>query len=178
VAFIRAVNVGGHVVKGASLVELFEALDLTSVSTVANSGNVLFDMPAGGRDALERRLTAHLSEALGFTADTFVRTAPQLHAVRAHDPFVDVPVTEATRVQVGFFGQAVPDPAQRAVLDLAAGLPDLVAFRGREMYWRYEGRSTDSELGGPRLTKALGIPGTFRVNTALEKIAAGLDRVA
>ena len=55
---------------------------------------------------------------------------------------------------------------------------DHLAFDGRELYWRYEGRMTDSELGGgPRLHKALGVPATFRATTMLAKLDAKL-RVA
>jgi uncharacterized protein (DUF1697 family) len=176
VALIRAINVGGHAVKGARLVELFEEAGLDSVSTYANSGNVLFDLPSGGRDALERRLTAHLSDALGFPADTFVRTAGQIETVIDHDPFPGIAATPETRMQVGFLSKQPTASARRAVLALAADLPDdHLAFDGRELYWRYEGRMTDSELGGgPHLNKVLGVPATFRATTMLVKLDAKL----
>jgi uncharacterized protein (DUF1697 family) len=172
VALIRAINVGGHTVKGARLVELFEAAGLDSVTTYANSGNVLFDLPSGRRDALERRLTTWLSDALGFPADTFVRTARDIEAVIAFDPFPGLGTTAETRMQVGFMSKLPTANARRAVLALAEDLPhDHLAFDGRELYWRYEGRMTDSDLGGgPQLAKTLGVPATFRATTMLAKL--------
>jgi uncharacterized protein (DUF1697 family) len=172
VAFIRAINVGGHTVTGARLRALFEEVGLDSVGTYANSGNVVFDMPGGGRDALERTLTTHLSEALGFPADTFVRSATQIEKVIAHDAFPGVATTADTRVQVGFMGAAPSATVRRTVVALAADLDhDHLAFDGRELYWRYEGRMTDSDLGdGPVLAKTLGVPVTFRATTMLAKV--------
>jgi uncharacterized protein (DUF1697 family) len=172
VALIRAINVGGHTVKGARLVELFEDAGLDSVSTHANSGNVLFDLPAGRRDALERRLTAHLTDALGFPADTFVRTSAEIEGVIACDPFPGIATTPETRTQVGFMSKPPTDAARQAVRALAADLPhDHLAFEGSELYWRYEGRMTDSALGGgPQLAKTLAVPVTFRATTMLAKV--------
>ena len=43
VAFLRAINVGGHVVKMEVLRAHFESLGLSSVDTFIASGNVIFD---------------------------------------------------------------------------------------------------------------------------------------
>ena len=42
VAFLRAINVGGHVVPMARLAELFRGLGLAEVETFIASGNVIF----------------------------------------------------------------------------------------------------------------------------------------
>ena len=46
IAFLRAINVGGHTVKMAELKRLFEALGFTNVETFIASGNVIFDSSA------------------------------------------------------------------------------------------------------------------------------------
>jgi len=43
VAFLRAINVGGHVVTMAQLKRAFEAVPLASVETFIASGNVIFE---------------------------------------------------------------------------------------------------------------------------------------
>ncbi|MBA3354552.1 MAG: DUF1697 domain-containing protein [Pyrinomonadaceae bacterium] len=43
VAFLRAINVGGHIVKMDHLRQLFEALGFSNVDTFITSGNVIFD---------------------------------------------------------------------------------------------------------------------------------------
>ena len=55
VAFLRAINVGGHVVKMDRLRNLFEALGFSGVRTFIASGNVLFDSAARNTGALESR---------------------------------------------------------------------------------------------------------------------------
>jgi uncharacterized protein (DUF1697 family) len=43
IAFLRAINVGGHIVKMDHLRRLFEALELAEVETFIASGNVIFE---------------------------------------------------------------------------------------------------------------------------------------
>jgi len=43
VAFLRAINVGGHNVKMDALRALFESMKLASVETFIASGNVIFE---------------------------------------------------------------------------------------------------------------------------------------
>ena len=55
-AFLRAINVGGHTVKMDALRHIFESLGFTSVETFIASGNVIFE--AGQQDpaALEKAI--------------------------------------------------------------------------------------------------------------------------
>jgi uncharacterized protein (DUF1697 family) len=46
VAFLRAINVGGRVVKMATLKQIFVGLKLAEVETFIASGNVVFTSPA------------------------------------------------------------------------------------------------------------------------------------
>ena len=46
VAFLRAINVGGHVVKMEALRKLFESMGFQRVETYIASGNVIFDSEA------------------------------------------------------------------------------------------------------------------------------------
>ena len=43
VAFLRGINVGGHIVKKEKLQETFVSLGLQKVSTYKQSGNVVFE---------------------------------------------------------------------------------------------------------------------------------------
>src|SRR6185369_8391120 len=59
VAFLRAINVGGHVVKMDQLRALFEALGFANVETFIASGNVIFDSKSKNVAALERKIDRH-----------------------------------------------------------------------------------------------------------------------
>src|SRR5690606_13254713 len=101
VAFLRAINVGGHTVSMARLVELFEALDFTGVRTFIASGNVLFN--AAAKSALvERQLDRHLEAELGYRAEAFVRTVPELAGILANNPYPEADVASAHALMLGF----------------------------------------------------------------------------
>ena len=54
VAFLRAINVGGHTIPMTVLRKHFEELGGSSVETVVASGNVVFETPARSAAVLER----------------------------------------------------------------------------------------------------------------------------
>jgi len=73
VAFLRAINVGGHTVKMDHLRGLFEALSFSNVETFIASGNVIFDTKSKDQQTLERKIEKHLRETLGYAVTTFDR---------------------------------------------------------------------------------------------------------
>jgi len=164
---LRAINVGGHVVKMARLRELFEALGVGDVGTVIASGNVLFSSRASTK-TLEPRIERHLREALGYEVATFLRSPEQLTAVTVHSPFPDVPpVPPGQALTVLFLKEA----AGRGALDALQTPTDHFTVRGREAYWWCEGRTSDSKVTVARLEKALGGPMTARNITTVRKLA-------
>ena len=74
VAFLRAINVGGHTVTMDRLRQLLAELDLADIESFIASGNLVFRSGARKVDALERRIAAHLERGLGYEVATFVRT--------------------------------------------------------------------------------------------------------
>src|SRR5687768_17634428 len=87
VAFLRAINVGGHTVKMDHLRSLFAALGFANVETFIASGNVIFDSPSKTPAALERKIEKHLFDSFGYKAATFIRTVNELTEVVSHQPF-------------------------------------------------------------------------------------------
>ena len=80
IAFLRAINVGGHTVKMDALRELFEALGFEQVETFIASGNVIFETTETDTAALERRIETHLQAALGYAVATFLRSDAEVAA--------------------------------------------------------------------------------------------------
>ena len=95
VAFLRAINIGGRVVKMDRLRKLFEELPLTNVETFIASGNVIFESSAGNTASLEARIEGRLSEALGYEVAAFLRTAGEVGAIARYRPFPDEAVKKA-----------------------------------------------------------------------------------
>ena len=169
VAFLRAINVGGHVVKMADLRAIFEALRFANVETFIASGNVIFDAPAGDPAALESLIEARLQKKLGYAVSTFLRTPAELAAVST------APVATlgdgGHALWVGFVKTALAADATARLLALATGT-DAFDVAGREVYWRRVVKVSDSKLTGARLERALASPATFRNITTVRKLAA------
>ena len=167
VAFLRAINVGGHVVKMDRLRALFEELGLANVETYIASGNVIFDSPARGAAALERKIEAHLRGALGYEVKTYLRTPKELAEVAGYEPFGG----EEGTVYVGFLAEAPPAGAAARVEALATPV-DEFRVRGRELYWLCRTKISEAQVKGPALAKALGTDTTLRNSTTVRKLAA------
>ena len=175
VALLRAINVGGHVVKMDALRGHFEQLGFTDVSTFIASGNVLFTACAGTATALEKRIARALHGALGFPVETFLRTPREMTEAVRHAPFDDL--ADGDALSVGFLARALT-PTERRSVQGFAGASDDFGTHARELYWRSRVRISESKFSLARFEKALGVPATFRNITTVRKITALLAGVA
>ncbi|WP_232247688.1 DUF1697 domain-containing protein [Kitasatospora azatica] len=109
IAFLRAVNVGGRVVKMERLRELFGELGLAEVRSYIQSGNVFFRAePDVDRAALTRRIEQHLAAALGYPVPVMLRTVDEVAAAVAGEPFAGVEITPEVRLCVVFLSEPLP----------------------------------------------------------------------
>ena len=169
IAFLRAINVGGHTVKMDHLRRLFEALGFENVATFIASGNVIFDAPAMEARALERQIEGHLRQSLGYEVATFVRSMPELAAVASHRPFGKT-LPEGSSLYIAFLRKAPEPAAARKILAFATKI-DEFHIRDREVYWLCRKRMMDSTFSGAVLEKTLGMAATLRNATTVSKIA-------
>ncbi|PYC77811.1 DUF1697 domain-containing protein [Streptomyces tateyamensis] len=179
IAFLRAVNVGGRVVRMERLRELFGELGLTGVGSYIQSGNVFFRGEAGlDRAALTARLEQHLEQALGFPVPVLLRTVDEVAAVLAAEPFAGVEVTPEVRLNVVFLSEPLPAGLALPVTSPKGNL-ELVSATAGEAFvvWRIvNGRppsGTDSVFG-----KEWRGHGTSRFLHTLEKILAAARKGA
>jgi uncharacterized protein (DUF1697 family) len=109
IALLRAVNVtGNNKLPMAELKSMCEHLGFSKVKTYIASGNVVFvssKSEAQVKQALEKAVEAYAGKPLG----VLVRTAAEMAAVLAANPFQDAP----TNKTVAFFLDA-PPPANAA----------------------------------------------------------------
>ena len=164
IAFLRAINVGGHVVKMDQLRKLFTSFGLDAVETFIASGNVIFETKTTSTTKVEDQLEEGLLAELGYEVVTMVRTPKELAEIVAHRPFsLDTSV-------VGFLKHAPQPAAVKAALawDIA---DEEIAIRGKELYWRHGGLMSQSALGKIKIERTLG-PMTMRNLSTVAKIAA------
>jgi uncharacterized protein (DUF1697 family) len=130
-AFLRAINVGGHVVTMAALRGQFEALGLTDVETFIASGNVIFTTPARIPTMLPRRIEAHLHRALGYEVHTFLRSQTEVTAIASHRPFPPSEIEAAGAFSVGLLAEPLTASKRKAALALRTDIDD---FQGRATF--------------------------------------------
>lgn len=169
IAFLRAVNVGKRTTPMAVLKAAVEDLGFDDVWTYINSGNVVFSA-GGSRADLEAQLEARFEAEFGFVVETFVRTAAELRAVGAAEPF---PMPTGHTHMVTFF-RDLATPAQGAALEGLSNGVDLLVVEGREVHWRINGTVMTSELK-PKHWAGTGIgPSTARNINGLRQLIAKL----
>jgi uncharacterized protein (DUF1697 family) len=172
VAFLRAINVGGHTVRMERLRELFESMKLNAVETFIASGNVIFESRASQAGELERKIETTLNKALGYDVATFVRTIPELVQIAEHQPVMaSGPVLASDVLYVTFVRRAPPAAFIPKLMEHRSDVDDF-AVHEREIYWRCRIRSSDSSFSGARLEKLLGAPATARNVNTVQRIVA------
>jgi len=173
VAFLRAINVGGHTVQMEELRCVLSAAGFSDVETFIASGNVIFSSPGTDTAALERRIASALEKAFGYAVATFVRTPAELAAVAAHMPCSADPVAAGGAMHIIFLAQALPAAGCKEVAALS--LPgDELSAKGREIYWGRFGKLSESPLFGKSLGKAA-TAGTMRNRNTVVRLLARLQ---
>jgi uncharacterized protein (DUF1697 family) len=173
IAFLRAINVGGHRVTMGDLARVFERLGFRDVQTFIASGNVIFSGGRGSVPALERRIERALEAALGYEVATFIRSDAEVATVARYRPFETAAMAQALSLNVGF--TSVPLTAeQRRVLASLETANDAFHVNGREIYWKILSRQSESVVSNAVIERALRIRSTFRGAKTIEKLAAKL----
>jgi uncharacterized protein (DUF1697 family) len=170
VAFLRAVNVGGRVVKMPVLKRTFEGAGFRDVATFIASGNVIFSSGSAESAALEAKIERALQQALGFEVATFVRSLDEVAAAAAHTPFGSA-AGEQDTVYVAFL-RAQPAVAHRQAVMKLQGEHDRFHVNGRELYWLCRVRFSETKISGALLEKTLQMPATLRNTTTVRRLAA------
>ena len=171
IAFLRAINVGGHTVTMARLRAEFEGLGFTGVETFIASGNVIFTSRSNDFPLLEKKIEARLRAAFGFEVATFLRTNAEVAAVAGYKPFKGPKVKSAVAFCVGFVEKPLDAAAARALMAFKTDIDDFHT-RGREVYWLCQTGQSGSTFSNASLEKQLKIRSTFRSITTVERLAA------
>jgi uncharacterized protein (DUF1697 family) len=165
VVLLRAVNVGGAKLPMAELRELATDLGATEVSTFIASGNLICDPPKDV-EAFGTALEKAIEKKFGFFRECIIRTPAELAKARKNYPFdVDDPKN-------GHIVFLLDEPTKAAIAkahELETGA-DRWEVIGREMHIRYDHGAGRSDMNGPAIGKALGVPGTSRNLRSVDKL--------
>jgi uncharacterized protein (DUF1697 family) len=172
VAFLRAVNVGGKTLAMADLRAFAASLGLGNPRTLLQSGNLLF--AAGKRPGdLEALFERGAAKRLGVTTEFFVRSAREVAAIIAANPFPAAARRDPARLLVMFLKEK---PRADAVETLRAAIKgrETVAADGRQLYIVYPDGIGRSKLTGGVIEKTLATRGTGRNWNTVLKLAAAV----
>src|SRR5262249_40013143 len=88
-ALLRGINVGGkNKVPMLELAAIFGEIGCTDVVTYIQSGNVVFRAPASLAASLPKTAARRIAEEFGCKVPVILRTAAELRAAHAENPFV------------------------------------------------------------------------------------------
>ena len=161
VALLRAVNVGGTgKLPMNDLKAMCESAGLQSVRTYIASGNVVFESRLSEK-AVKKVLEASLFAYAGKPVSVMIRTADEIAAVGADNPFPDAP---PNRTMAIFLDAPPPENA----LDFISGRVDEeLALGRREIYVLY-----GAGMGTSKLKIPAAKTGTARNMNTVAKLAS------
>jgi len=103
VAFLRGINVGGHhKVPMKTLVEIMKSLEFSNISTLLNSGNVIFESEEKDNLVLEDIIEKRLFQEFNFPIPTIVRKSDELLDVLNSSPFEGFELNNDLRFYITF----------------------------------------------------------------------------
>lgn len=170
IAFLRAINVGGHTVKMDQLRETFESLGLLNVETFIASGNIVFEAKTKNVAPLERKIEQALEDALGYEVATFIRTDKELVEIANYAPFKKSVLDAAMTLNIAFLADALDDGTAKKLMALKTDIDDFHVHQ-REVYWLCRKRQSESTFSNAVLEKALATRSTLRGANTIKKMA-------
>jgi uncharacterized protein (DUF1697 family) len=144
IALLRGVNVGGNILKMERLRELCAKLGMKNARTCVQSGNVVFEAQGGSShwaEALERKLAGESRLPVSVT----VRTAAEMAAIAAGNPFLKEKGIDTKRLAVTFLQQAPTKEALAALGALKIG-SERFHISGKEVYLHCPNGFADAKL--------------------------------
>jgi len=171
IAFLKAINVGGHTVKMDYLKSLFEKMGFENIETFIASGNVVFETKSKDVDSMKKKIETQLEKSLGYRIATFIRTTKELKEISEHKPFKESDLdNQHNYMYIGFLDNLPNKESQKKLLALSDEANEF-SFNKTELYWLCRKNFSDSGITGKVLEKALGMETTIRNSTTIKKIA-------
>ena len=171
VAFLRAINVGGHTVRMETLRDLFTAHGFSNVETFIASGNVIFESKAAPDKKLELAIERRLESALGYGVATFVRSDAEICAISAYQAFSSAALKASQTLNIGFLREPLNPGALKALMSLKTPIDDF-HVQGRELYWLCRKKQSESTFSNKAFERAIQGTATFRSASTIAKLAA------
>jgi uncharacterized protein (DUF1697 family) len=178
ISMLRGINVGGHnIVKMDALRALYESLKLRDARTYVQSGNVVFRSGESDPTKLAKRIQGAIEREFGFRPEIILRTAAELRAVVARNPFANRRDVLPGKLLVTFLATepaaGVSDGLRK--IDMA---PEELRVDERHLYIYYPNGMARPRVAWTTIERTLKVSGTGRnwnTVTRLLEMAEGLE---
>jgi uncharacterized protein (DUF1697 family) len=132
VAFLRAINVGGHVVKNEQLKQVFDSLGFEGVVVHRQAGNVIFETDVKDPERVRVDLGKKLRSTLGYDVEVFIRKMSDLKRLVEKEPRAKE--ADVMSRLVTFLPDSIPNPLPRLPLIIPKSTVEVVSTTGREVF--------------------------------------------
>lgn len=174
-ALLRAVNLGPHNrVPMSDLRAMLAKLGMEDAQTLLQSGNAVFRSAIAAPADLERKLEGGSVKHLKVTTEFFVRTAKDLQALIASNPFPKEAKEDPGHLLV-LFMKDPPSHANVSALKSAIVGREVFEAIGRHAYFVFPDGVGRSRLTTTLVERKLGTRGTGRNWNTVLKLAALLE---
>lgn len=164
---LRGVNVGGRKVVMSELRKVCEGAGFSDVETLVASGNLVLGSKLVGAK-LEAKLEKVILDGLGLKTDVYVRTAAELDAIIAANPFKAFAKSDPSFMVV-YFMRAAATAAEREAIEKTALFDEEMKQGKGCLYIKFPKGQGVSKLKMPKL-------GTARNWNTVTKLAAMAGR--
>ena len=170
ISLLRGVNVGGHnKIKMEELRGLYESLGLRRAQTYVQSGNVVFRTDARDFTRLSNRIADAIEQTFAFRPGIILRTAADLRAVIAANPFASRRDVAPSRLLVQFLASEPPADLRERVLRIESE-PEEWRMVGRELYIYYPNGMARPKVPWASVERILQTPCTGRNWNTVRKL--------
>ena len=87
ISFLRGINVGGRIIKMVDLKRCYEEANFSGVTTILQSGNVIFKSKNPSVESVCNKLESVVSAEFNYSAKIIVLTLDELNKVVSNYPF-------------------------------------------------------------------------------------------
>jgi uncharacterized protein (DUF1697 family) len=171
ICLLRGVNLGGHNKIGMdALREICTSLKHRNPQTYIQSGNVVFGTTDGDLIKAAARIEDGIEKRLGFRPRVMLRTAAEMRAVIARNPFSARKGLDPAKLAVFFLADVPAAETRNKVLAINVG-PEELHLHGRELFIYFPDGQGRSKLP-PVLDRTLKMPATARNWNTVSKLLA------
>lgn len=170
VALLRGINVGGkNTLPMKDLARMFADAGCTNVRTYIQSGNVIFEAPAGAPGITEL-VKAKIEKRFGYRIPVILRTSQQLLKIIRDNPFLAAGADQKA-LHVYFLAD-LANARAIGTLDPGRSAPDAFHVRGQEIYLHLPNGMGRSKLTNTYFDSKLSTTCTARNWATVLKLAA------